>query len=97
MTAYFVESYWPGVDERLLRRVGERLASGRSGQAGAVTWLISILVPEDEIVLCLAVGSSPEVIRASAQEAGMPTERIIRCVYVAPGESPVRPEQPRVK
>jgi hypothetical protein len=83
MTTYLVECYWPGVNEQLLTRAVEQLASCSSGHAHAVCWLSSILVPDDEIVLHVAEGSSADAVRASAQQAGVPTERIVSCVHVA--------------
>jgi hypothetical protein len=82
MTTYLVECYWPGVDEQLLKRAVGRLTS-RPGSADAVCWLSSILIPDDEIVLHLAEGSSADAVRASALQAGVPTERIVSCVHVA--------------
>ncbi len=91
MTTYFVECYWPGVDEQLLTRAVERLASDRDRRTDAVAWLSSILFPDDEIVLCLAEGSSADAVRASAQAAALPTERIVPCVHVVPGALGVAP------
>jgi hypothetical protein len=84
MTTYLVECYWPGVDAQLLADAVERLAGSQQTRSDTVAWISSILVPEDEIVLCLAGGSSAEAVRTSARRAGLPAERIVECVYVAP-------------
>jgi hypothetical protein len=90
MTAYFVECYWPGVDEQLLMRAAERLARTQSGCPTGVSWLGSILIPEDEIVFHLANGLSAYAVRASAQRASVPTERIVKCVHVVSKIKPRR-------
>jgi Protein of unknown function (DUF4242) len=84
MTTYLVECYWPGVDELRLGEVVERLMDALPGQRDDVGWVSSVLIPEDEIVLCLATGPSAEVIRATAQRAGLPAERVVPCVQVRP-------------
>jgi hypothetical protein len=91
MTTYLVECYWPGVNEQLLTRAVERLTSGPSCHFHAVCWLSSILIPDDEIVLHVAEGSSADAVRASALQAGVPTERIVSCVHIVspPGQAQV--------
>jgi hypothetical protein len=90
MTTYLVECYWPGVDEQLLTRAVGRLTS-RPGTADAVCWLISILIPDDEIVLYVAEASSADALRSSAHAAALPTERIVPCVHVVPGALRIAP------
>lgn len=82
MTSYLVECYWPGVNELQLSDAVERLAEAPADQRDGVAWLSSILVPEDEIVLCLATGPSAETVRETAQQAGLPAERVVSCVHV---------------
>jgi hypothetical protein len=79
--AYLVECFWPGVSEgRVARAVRQLAATGTGGDA--VIWADSILVPDDEIVLCVFEGRSVEAVRASARRAGLPAERIVTCVQV---------------
>jgi hypothetical protein len=47
-----------------------------------VTWVDSILVPDDEIVLCIFEGRSVPSVRVSADRAGLPAERIVTCVQL---------------
>ena len=82
MTTYLVECYWPGVDELRLGQVIDRLTDPPRGRSGDVGWVSSILIPDDEIVLCLATGRSADEIRATAQRAGLPAERVVPCVQV---------------
>ena len=77
MTTYLVECYWPGVNESRFDLATERLATE---WGGSVTWIDSILIPEDEIVLCLVAAGSPEAVRESASRAGMPAERVVSCL-----------------
>jgi hypothetical protein len=79
--AYLVECFWPGVSEgRVARAVRQLAATGAAGDV--VVWVDSILVPDDEIVLCLFEARSAEAVRASADRAGLPAERIVACIQV---------------
>lgn len=82
MTTYLVECYWPGVDELQLGEVVNRLIEASPEQRDVVDWVSSILIPDDEIVLCLATGPSAEAIRSTAQRVGLPAERIVACVQI---------------
>jgi len=77
---YLVECYWPGVTEESLTQLV------RSSQPGDVAWLESILVPEDEIVLCLFEGPSEEAVRESSRRSGLPSERVTRSVRIRTNE-----------
>jgi hypothetical protein len=84
--AYFVECYWPGATESRVARAAERVM--RVPESGdAARCLDLILIPDDEIVFGLFAGSSVEEVRASAEHAGLPAERVVRCVRVAQPES----------
>jgi hypothetical protein len=76
---YLVECYWPGVTEDSVA------ALTRSQAEGDVAWLESILVPEDEIVLCLFDGPSAEAVGCSSRRSGLPFERITRSVLIRAG------------
>ena len=94
MSTYFVECYWPGVDEQKLTSAVERLMTVHNAES--IAWINSILVPEDEIVLCVAQAPSAEALRASARRAGLPAERVVQCVQIGPqaGRSPLRARHP---
>jgi hypothetical protein len=70
---YIAECFWPGVQEADLVALDERVA--RSAAEG-VRYLGSLLLREDEVVLCRFVGTKPEV-RRVAEGAGVPFERIL--------------------
>jgi len=60
-----------------IRRVG--------AQHGALLRAALYLVT-DELVLCVFEASSRESVKRLSEEAGMPCERVIETVWVAPGE-----------
>jgi hypothetical protein len=64
--------------EELAQRVRAELAGGpRSG----VTFLGSLLMPGDEVLLCLFSGAQADV-RAVSERADLPFERILACVGI---------------
>jgi hypothetical protein len=66
------------VAEDLARRVKAALASRpRTG----VSFLGSLLMPGDEVLMCLFSGP-PADVRAVSERAGLPFERILGCVGV---------------
>jgi hypothetical protein len=79
---YTAKCFWPGVTEEELRLASGR-ASGDSGR-GAVAYRGSLYLPGDELVLCLFEASSREAVKASSEGAGMPCERVIESVWIAP-------------
>jgi len=79
---YFVECYWPGVSEAQLEDAIDRLTAEHEGDED-VTWIDSTLIPADEIVLCVFEAPSEAAVRATASRAGLPSERIVKCVRVA--------------
>jgi hypothetical protein len=79
MTTYFVECYWPGVSRKLVATALDRLGDDR------VRCLDTILVTEDEIVLCVLEAPSEPEIHAATARAGLPSERVVECVLVMPG------------
>ena len=76
------ECLMPGVTEAtvqtLSRRVREELARS---PASEVSFLGCLLMPEDEVLLCLFSGTSAGV-RSVSEGAGLPVERIVPCVAV---------------
>lgn len=75
---YLVECYWPGVTEADLAA-----ALARPEDEGAHC-LESILVPEDEIVLCVYEGPSEEAVRQASRRSGLPSERITESIRLDP-------------
>jgi Protein of unknown function (DUF4242) len=76
---YLVECYWPGVAPRDVAAALERAAAEQD-----VRCLDSILMPEDEIVLCLFAGPSAETVRDATRRAGLPAEQVTRTIRIEP-------------
>jgi hypothetical protein len=76
---YLVECYWPGVD-----RDAVQAAIARADAEEDVQCVDSILVPEDEIVLCVFVGASADAVRDASLRSGLPSERVTRSIHIHP-------------
>jgi hypothetical protein len=78
-TEFVAECLWPDVHERDLRELDERAAEQAERLAAAgqpVRYLGSLLMREDEVVLCQFVGAL-EAVRELAQAARIPYDRIL--------------------
>jgi hypothetical protein len=101
MTTYMAECFWPGVTEQQLADAGAR--ARRAAEAMSVDGvrahdLGSILVPADEIALCLFEAASIEAASDLNRRAAIPFERILEVVRLGPrrppGRSPGSPDHP---
>jgi hypothetical protein len=77
--SFVAECFWTGVTEQDVRALDERIHAtvadlGRNG--AHVRYSGSLLMPTDEVVLCLFEGTE-DVVRLAAQRAGVPFERIV--------------------
>jgi len=84
---YVAECFWSGVNEGDLRdldvRAGATTASlAASGQD--VRYLGSVLMPADEVVLCLFEGSA-DAVRNAAEQSRIPFSRLVEGVHVGIG------------
>jgi hypothetical protein len=78
-TEYLAECFWPGVSAVELRELDGRAHAAASDVTAAgqpVRYLGSLLMREDEVVLCLFAGSN-EAVRAAAEQAKVPFDRIV--------------------
>lgn len=73
---FVAECLWPDVHESDLRALDERAADQAGLTSGSVTYLGSLLMRQDEVVLCLFRGG-PEDVRRVAEAARIPFERIL--------------------
>ena len=71
---FIAECFWPDVSEADLEALDRRVAQAASGLD--VRYLGSILLREDEVVLCQFDGA-PDTVRAVAERAQVPFERIL--------------------
>jgi hypothetical protein len=77
-TASFVaECYWPDVHEEDVRELDRRIAASL---ADGVRYLGSVLIREDEVVLCHFEGTAP-AIRRVAERARVPYERLLAATH----------------
>ena len=84
MTAlYTVKCFWPGVTEDELRAAAARTDATFRG---------AYLLQGDDLVLALFEGESALAVKRAGERAGMPCERVIEAVWIAPSS---RPEEER--
>lgn len=88
MTVYAAKCYWPGLTRD---RIDHAVAALRPAADGP-RYLGSLLFLDDELVLCLFDGSSPGSVAATAEQAGLPCERVMAAAWL--NELPV-PDSPR--
>jgi hypothetical protein len=74
-----VECLLPGVTTAIAESLAGQVRSELASCGSPVCYVGSILMPEDEVLLCLFTGPPAEV-RALSERAGLPFERILRCV-----------------
>lgn len=77
---YAAKCYWPEVTEGELQRVAAR--AGRN--AGAATFVGSLLFPNDELVLCFFEAPSHVAVKRASERAGIPCERVMALAWVEP-------------
>ena len=76
------ECLLPGLSRATAEALGHRVRQELSSLPGRrVSFLGALLMPEDEVLLCLFDGPEAEV-RAVSERAGLPFERILGCVWV---------------
>jgi hypothetical protein len=85
-SSYVAECYWPDVHEEDVRTLDQRIAASL---VDGVRYLGSVLIREDEVVLCHFEGTA-DAIRRVAELAGVPYERLLAATV-----SVTQPETPR--
>jgi hypothetical protein len=78
---HLAECLVPGMTTEIAESLGDRVRTELARSCSPVSFLGSLLMPEDEVLLCLFAGPLAEV-RALSERAGLPFERILRCVGV---------------
>lgn len=81
-SSFVAECFWPDVHEEDVRRLDERICACIARGTG-VRYLGSILIREDEVVLCQFEGPAGAV-REVAQQAQVPFERLLRISVAIP-------------
>lgn len=82
---YIAKCFWPGVTEDALRKAATR-AGSLTGRRLQAAFRGALFLPHDELVLCLFEASAGVAVKRASEQAGMPCERVIETVWVAPRE-----------
>jgi hypothetical protein len=97
--SFVAECFWTGVradDLSALDQRAERSAAGLAGEGEQVRYLGSLLVREDEVVLCFFEGSAAGVRRA-AEQAEIPFDRIVETTGSPWPASPAADDAPPIE
>jgi hypothetical protein len=86
--SFVAECYWPDVREEEVRELDHRIAASLTDD---VRYLGSVLIREDEVVLCHFEGSV-DSIRRVAERAGVPYERLL-ATTLSVGTEQTRPQE----
>ncbi|HUJ56569.1 MAG TPA: nickel-binding protein [Gaiellaceae bacterium] len=91
-TRFVAECFWPDIRRSDLDALDRRVrdATAELARTSSIRYLGSMLLREDEVVFCQFEGSAAAV-RAVAERAGIPFERVIETVFresVSPAEDP---------
>ena len=78
---HLAECLVPGMTTAIAASLGDQVRTELARSPSPVSFLGSLLIPEDEVLLCLFAGPLTEV-RALSTRAGLPFERVVRCVGV---------------
>ena len=81
------ECFWPGVTTQRVAEAGESLrqsARAINSEGRLARYIGSILIPTDEIALCLFEATSLEIASEVNRRAGIPSERILEVVRLDP-------------
>jgi len=80
---YTAKCFWPGVTEDELRLAAARAGSETSERPQTI-FRGALYLPGDELVLGLFDSSARTSVKDASERAGMPCERVIDTVWVAP-------------
>lgn len=89
MKTFMAECFWPGVTTQKVADAGERIrqaARAISPQGRPGRYIGSILVPADEIALCLFEALSEAAASEINRQAAIPSERILQIVQLTSQE-----------
>jgi uncharacterized protein DUF4242 len=80
---YTAKCFWPAAGESEIRLAAAR-ASCEAAQHDA-SFRGALYLPDNELVLCLFEAMSPSSVKSESESAGMPCERVMETVWIAPG------------
>jgi hypothetical protein len=91
---YMAKCFWPGVSVDELLFAAAR-AAVEIEERPQTTFRGALYLPGDELVLGLFESSLPARVKRASERAGMPCERVIETVWVAPdSKGGIRCEHP---
>src|SRR6266851_4423727 len=73
------ECLLPGITPAIAEVLGDQVRAELARSRSPVSFIGSLLMPEDEVLLCLFAGPLAEV-RTASEGAGLPFERILGCL-----------------
>ena len=82
---YLVERYWPGVTSELLLEAlngGRQMMEQMCSEGTSVHHVISLIVPDEEVVFSVYEGPSAATVRQLNECAGIPVSRIVSAITV---------------
>jgi hypothetical protein len=80
---YLVEWYQPALSEALLEETSrqiDRSAAELSSEGTAVSLLLTLFMPDDEVAFCLFAAGSPASVEQACRRAALPFGRITRAI-----------------
>ena len=80
---YLVEWYQPALSTALLEETERQLgrsAAEVSKEGTAVSLLLTLFMPDDEVAFCLFAAGSPASVEQTCRRAALPVERISRAI-----------------
>jgi len=80
---YAAKCYWPGLTEDVLRDVAAQ-ARQQNDTSEHALFRGLLYLPGDETALSLFEADSAASVKQASERAGMPCERVIETVWVAP-------------
>ena len=98
MLTFMAECFWPGVTAQKVADAGERVRQASQAITSAdrlACYLGSILVPADEIALCLFEAASIDVAMDVNRRAAIPSERLLEIVRLGSHPSAADLSPPR--
>jgi hypothetical protein len=79
---YTAKCFWPGAGESEIRLAAA--CAAREAAQHHVGFRGALYLPTDELVLCLFEATAPSSAKSASESAGMPCERVIETVWIAP-------------
>ena len=73
------ECLLPGITPTIAEALGDQVRAELARSRSPVSFIGSLLMPEDEVLLCLFAGPLAQV-RTASEGAGLPFERILGCL-----------------